>query len=191
MGLDRFHREIEAPNVPSSAGQPDGGILVYRTGQFPAVAAPSGDVTMTNAGVFSVTPSLVKSVIVALTAAQIKALHATPIQGIPAPGAGKAIVDVSVVYRVRSSGTPFAAGSTINLQYRGGTVNPTASVLLAAAVTTTSTDVCTAIGPEVATNGIAVPVNTAVDIAASGTEYTTGTGTIECYIRYRVITLNA
>jgi len=66
-----------------------------------------------------------------LTSAQIKAIHATPIEIIAAPGSGKGIVIVSVAAKLNYGGSnnfTAAASQTISLYWNNGTTLASAAV---------------------------------------------------------------
>ena len=99
----------------------------YSTATYPATAGTTGNVLTSNGTnwVSSTAPGGgVSSVSVTLTSAQVKALHATPIEIIPAPGSGKGIMIISYSNKLNYGGTNvFVAGAaqTISLYYNNTT----------------------------------------------------------------------
>ena len=95
----------------------DGQIPIANTGGAVAYAALSGDVTMTAAGVVTLADGLVHTASVTLTAAQIKALHATPFQLVAAPAAGSRLQFLSAALLLKH-GTQVLSESAANLVVR-------------------------------------------------------------------------
>lgn len=126
---------------------------------------------------------------VALTAAQIIAMEATPVSVIAAPGAGLAIVVDSILFEMTTTSTQFTGGGAVSFVYHGGSVAVHAGSIPATVVTTTAGTSYTVLGPAVATNGTTVPANTGVDITNATAPFAAGTGTAKVRIRYHIITL--
>lgn len=126
--------------------------------------------------------------IVELTSNQIKALVATDVELIAAPGAGKAIEIVSVLLTMIPKATSPVAYTWANTDHNIAVGSATfASDATAQALIEASTSArYTAVLRPSATEG-ALSENTAVSIGASGTgEPATGNGTLKVRVAYRV-----
>lgn len=106
----------------------DGTNWVASTATYPDTAGTSGNVlTSDGTNWVSSTPPASSGIITvtsALTNAQVKALHATPIQVIAAPGAGKVIRILSAIGKMQYGGTNVftaAAAQSIQLYLGAGT----------------------------------------------------------------------
>lgn len=123
---------------------------------------------------------------VALSAANILAMNATPVAILPAPGAGLGIVIDWLVLVMITTSTQFAGGGAVQFNYHGGSSSHSgtipASVVTAAAGTT-----ITQLGPSTGSNGLTVPANTGIDITNGTAAFTTGTGTAIVYASYSVV----
>jgi predicted RecA/RadA family phage recombinase len=158
-----------------------------------ALGGGSGDATVRVAlnpvsiGTSAASQTGAQSVTINLTAAQIKALHGTPIQVLPAPGAGKVIVPGESLFVFTYGTVQMTAGSTVGLVAHGGTTPFISGGSVPTAAITGAVNSNTALGPASATTGVALTVNTGVDIAASGSEFATGDGTATYTLYYRVV----
>lgn len=132
-------------------------------------------------------PHVVQTAIIALTAAQLIAMNGTPVSLIPAPGAGYALVDVSLAFEMITTSTQFTGGGAVSLAYHGGSVNPCGGTIAAGVVTAAAGTSVTQVGP--AAGPITVPANTGIDITNATAAFATGTGTAKAFVRYRVIAL--
>lgn len=119
-----------------------------------AAAAPTGSIptaSLANAAVTTakVDPSLVQSVTLPLTNAQLKAAHATPVTIVAAPGAGKVLVPIAANIYLKYGGTnafTAAAGNVLAVKRAGG-----ADILVG--------------GPQAFVQATASTVNTMADVA--------------------------
>lgn len=128
------------------------------------------------------------TVIKTITSAQIKALYASPVELIPAPGAGKYIIIESVVVFFNYGTIAYLSGGNISITNSGGGISFVSSVL-----TTTylrgMTSVITRKTPPETYFGQSSLVNIGCYLKnISASEYTNGDGTIKLIINYRVIT---
>ena len=107
--------------VNLSGGMPSGTMLVGDADGIGQAVTPSGAITVSNTGVTTLDPTLVQYREVTLTSAQVKALRATPIDLVPAPGAGKFLEFLGAVLKLDYGSNAFTE-TTDNLviQYDGG-----------------------------------------------------------------------
>jgi len=175
---------------------------VASTPTFPNSAGSSGNVLVSDGTNFvSSTPTpIFKQVTRTLTSLEIKNLHATPIEIIPAPGSGKTIVITTLAfYFIYGGNNVFVAGSgqTINLYFNNTTTFVTASTPVTNAMIVSSTSRVTAFNPSLSGNiNVALGVVDNVNIAAwQGTSVTEISGnanndnTIDIVLTYYVLTL--
>ena len=115
---------------PATAGtngtilQSDGTNIVNTTATYPSTAGTSGNVMVSDGTNWVSTTPIIYQKSITLTSAQIKALHGTPIEIIPAPGAGKIISICNCMTRMVYGGTNVfvaAAGQRIALYYNNNT----------------------------------------------------------------------
>lgn len=134
-------------------------------------------------------PSFLQVLDVTLTAAQVLAMYAAPIQLIAAPAAGTSIFVAECMIRVLPTATQFAAGGVVAPQYAntvhgGGTL---ATSTVAAATINGATQVDTQCAPVGQATGLAVPTATGLFISNATAAFTTGTGTVRVVIWYQII----
>ena len=201
-----------AANGGLSNTLPSGDIFVGNASNVATAAAMSGDATLSNTGVLTIGAGAVTgskiasnavdyanlaldvaaSATVALTAAQVNGMYATPVQLIAAPGAGKLIIIDSILWDVAFVSAQYAAGGAIAAQY-GNTIHgagPLASSTLAAA-TLNGVAASSFLGEAGSSPVLDVTktasLNTAVYISNASAAFTTGDSTINLYIRYRIV----
>lgn len=121
--------------VGSGAGASltNGNILVGSAGGVATAVPVSGDATLVNTGALTLAATTIKTAMLVLTNAQIKALRATPITVVAAPGAGKYILPISASIEMIYGGTnafTSAANDVLGLKWKDGTT----STLLTGAV---------------------------------------------------------
>lgn len=124
---------FSTPTYPSSSGsagkilRSDGTNNIYSTATYPDTAGTSGNVLTSDGTNWTSSAFSGGNLLIAsknITSSQVKALHATPIEIIAAPGAGKGIVVVGAAAKLNYGGTNvFTAGAsqTIGIFYNNGT----------------------------------------------------------------------
>lgn len=201
---------------PASGGisvtLPSGDIIVGNSSNVATAVAMSGDVHISNTGATTIQAGAVTgskiaanavdyanialdvaaTATVALTAAQINGMYATPVQLIAAPGSGKLILIDSILWDIAYGAAQFASGGAIQAQY-GNTVHgagsPASASIAAATLNGVAASGFIANGSGAATlNAPATVENTAVYISNATGSFTTGDSTANLYIRYRVVT---
>lgn len=157
-----------------------------------ALGGASGDATVRvrlNGRTVGSNPAEVQTATVALTAANILAMFATPITLIAAPGAGKAIVVESLAVELILSATAFASGGVVHFYYHGLTVELMSASLAAATVNGAAGTSTYFLTPVATAGGSVISSNLGIDITNATGAFTTGTGTAKVFIKYRVVTL--
>ncbi len=164
-----------------------GGTGSYVNTGTPAAPVWNNEMTVENG---DMDPSLLKVKTVALTAAQINGLYATPVVVIPAV-AGKSIILDSFVFDLTGTATQFANGGVVNLQY-DSTVNGGGTTLhadIAATVVTGATARVQTVRIPKDLSAIATASITGkgVYISNKSGAFDTGTGTANCIVSYHLI----
>lgn len=135
-----------------------------------------------------ITDDLIKVATVSLSSAQILSLK-TPVELIPAPGAGKIIIVDEVILSYTNGGTSYTGGNTLDFKYDGnvtscglsgisGSAITGASIIIRQYVYSTSTDITSAVNK-----------NLAISVYSGGSNFATGNGTAKVTVVYRIITL--
>jgi hypothetical protein len=136
---------------------------------------------------------VVQQTTMALTSAQIKALHGTPITVVVAQGAGTFVQFVESACEFTFVSTQYLLGGRVSFQLNGidvsmGISQAVIDSLVATQPLNTMGLTATGAAPAVANLGNAA-INAALLFTnASVTEYTTGDGTLSCSVSYRVLT---
>lgn len=119
-----------------------------------------------------------------LSSAQLKAIFATPITVIAAPGAGFYIRILSVSAKYIYGGTAYTGSNALNLQYSGGG-GTVGQVFTSTIMTGTNSAWSTGAGPTTAGGGSTSGIdNTAVVFTCPVADYAVGTGTINYDVLY-------
>ncbi len=181
----------------------DGRIFVGNGSNIATGVLPSGDVTMTNAGVFAigankvlssmVSPLLGKYVAVAVTAAQFKALYSAPKLILAAGGANTLIVVNRAIIAMTFVSAAYAAGGVVGFQYdstvHGAGVAATnteaAADFFAAASTAFQFEGVS--GNTVAISPFTTSVNKGIYLSNLTADFTTGDSTVVVHLWYSVI----
>lgn len=158
--------------------------LLPGPGQSAGVDLENEIMAGTTLGADYIAPDVVQTITVPLTSAQLLGMNATPVELIPAPGAGKVIIIDNVLFTMTRTSTAYASGGTIVLNYATGPV---------AAINTIAASVLTTAGAAVTQtvrDGIdaAAVANDAIVITNGSGAFTTGTGTASVNIKYRIVT---
>jgi hypothetical protein len=127
--------------------------------------------------------ALIQRITVPLSSANLLAMNATPVEVIPAPGAGLTICIIDVLFTMVRTATAYANGGTVVLNYATG---PVAAInTIAAAVLTTAGAATT----KTSRKGIdaAAVANDAIVITNGTAPFITGTGTASLDIIYRIV----
>lgn len=187
----------------SVAALADGNIFVGNAGGAAAAVVPSGDVTITNAGVTAigadkvlsamVSEKLIKYAEVAISSADIVATTAGKLghaQGYPlvaAPAAGKALELISATLIYDYAGAGYGAGGNISVNWAGGGAAIT-GVVSAANSLGAGADKVVQLLP-LATAGNALSVATGINlVAASAFTLGSATGVVRVKVAYRLHT---
>lgn len=131
--------------------------------------------------------TVVQAVKVTLSAANIIAMNATPVTLIAAPGANKAIIVDEAVFHFQVGATQFTAGGAVSIEYADANDNLLASTLAASVITGASDAVRKIDGAD---GSLTVTANKAVEITNATAAFADGDGTMDVYLRYRVLTLS-
>ena len=145
-------------------------------------------------GTFAMTSDITSEIqlaTVSVSSADILALHTTPITLIASPGSGKITVVDQVIYNF-TAGTQYANGQSTLVSYAGLTdhlVNSRSAAQLIGHVDSSIQSVY----PQADSGDTVILTggsNKAVTFGlTSATAFTTGTGTLKIYIKYRTVTL--
>jgi hypothetical protein len=134
----------------------------------------------------------VQTATVTLTSAQLRALHSTPVQLIPAPGSGQMVAPISVVFQYKAGASPYTiTGGGRVAVYLGAPNNLVTQVDAARFLDQTTSQVFMSEG----IGGIGSSQQGAVENASvmvendSTTEWTGGDGTVTISVYYTVVAL--
>lgn len=122
-----------------------------------------------------------------ISSADILALHTTPKELIPAPGAGKILVLDQIVFYFDAGSTPYANGDNTGAYFNSDTTLLSGNAIANTAINSATDTVTfrTALGAT-----ITAGIDKAIEFkTAGGTAFINGNGTAKAFIRYRTITL--
>lgn len=161
--------------------------IVYRNSGTVAVPVWDSINDVSNADIDS---SLVRVLVVNLTAAQINGMYAAPVEIIPAVS-GKAIILDDMVFDLTGTATQFASGGVVNLQYKNTAqgAGTTLHADIAATVVTQATArvITQRIAKDLSATATADITGMGVFISNKSGAFTTGTGTARVICRYHLI----
>jgi len=193
------------PSTATSTGtilRADGTNWVPSTATYPDTAGTAGNVMTSNGTNWTSATAPASSGILTvsdtLTNAQIKALHATPIQIISNPGANAVISILSAVGTLNYGGTNVftaAAGQTVRLYLGAGTTNIASNALVPNAMLISSSSQISALEPQISDTSTVYSVvsNQAVYLYnPSATEISgnaANDNTISYNVTYQIITI--
>lgn len=169
----------------------------YSTATFPSTAGTSGNVLTSDGTNWISSSPAVFTTTVTLTSAQIKTLHASPIQIIAAPGSGKGIGIIATAVKLNYGGTNvFVAGASqsIDLFYNNTTTPTTFGLIPNAMIVSSANKFCFVSTNLTDTNqaaGVLDNVNIAAYQSISATEISgnaAGNNTIDITVVYAIIT---
>lgn len=132
--------------------------------------------------------SSVSSATVNLTAANIIAMFTTPVQILPAPGAGKAIIVRQILFEMTRTATAFTGGGNVEFDYHGAAIAHTGAVA-STVVTTAGAAVVNVVLGNASATGVVVSANLGIDITNAAAVFAAGTGTAKVQIWYSIVTL--
>lgn len=122
---------------------------------------------------------------ITIASADILTLNATPVELIAAPGAGKAIQVISVMGRMNFLTAPYATNTDLQIiDTAGGGVLASDALILLGAVATLIATV-----PVNDASATAVTANGSVSAKVATGDPTAGSGTLDLYVSYKIVTL--
>lgn len=144
-----------------------------------------GTIGSASVGVTQLATDALGEVTVSLTAAQIKAIHTTPITAVAAPGAGKYISVDEIRWNMTYGSIAFTGSNNLEFRYTDGS-GAKVSADLAAATLNAAANAIRSIKP--VTTELTPVLNAAVVIVAPVADPGAGNSTATVTIRYHVVT---
>jgi len=186
---------VQESESPSSIALVSGHVLVGNVSNVAADVAMSGDTTIDNTGAVTIgagkitvakaASALVAEATVNLTAAQIKALHATPIQLVAAPGSGKYVVVDEIRWKMTFVTTRYTGANNAEFRYTDGSGAKVSADLASATIDDTASNLRVIKG---LVTELTPVDNAAVVIAVPVADPAAGDGTAQIVVRYHVVT---
>lgn len=123
-----------------------------------------------------------------ITNAQILALFTTPIQLLPAPGAGNAWDVLDMWVENKNAGVAYASGAALQASYGTGVTNPATATIATAFLTSPTAPQSVKVAGAAASALTSAYANQAINFTNATQNFTTGTGTLIVKISARLIT---
>ena len=170
----------------------DGRIWVGNALAAAVAVVPSGDVSMTNAGVFSVNSiaeTLLQYAAVPISAAEFNGMYAAPVELVAAAGANTLIVLDKVILAMTYDSAAYAAGGVAAVQY-DSTANGAgviASTTLAAATFQATASTSWTFNAGVVAYPFATTVNKGLYLSNITGAFTTGDSDMVAHVWYKVV----
>lgn len=131
--------------------------------------------------------NILKAAQVSLSSAQILALNATPVELVPAPGAGKVISVEEILLKMVRTSTAYANGGALEFRYTNASGAKVTADIAASVVTTGGAGTEYNIVRGVVTSLTPV-ANAAIVVDNATAAFITGTGTAVVTVKYRIVT---
>jgi hypothetical protein len=182
--------------VPTWVALTDGQVIVGSTAGSPAAATLTAGtgITITSASnsITVASASAIQSVTFTLTAANIKAMFATPVQVIAAPGAHKIIVVTEILCEFVRVAPSYTAGGSWGLQYGNSAqfASPGGYVLLSSIDLTSGSNDLAFVSANPNTGGVndtADYINQGIFASNQTAAYLTGNGTVTFTLYYLIM----
>jgi hypothetical protein len=176
-------------------GTPSSGVLTNCTGTAAGLTAGTvttnanmtGDVTSVGNATTIIDTYKTYTTKISLSSAEILALNSSPKQLLPAPGSGKTYELLGVLCNMNFISAAYAANTTLQVLYSGAAlVVATNSNIINATVDKIGKMALSAISAAGSTQYLE---NTALNLNVGGGNPTTGDGTLDIYLTYKIITL--
>lgn len=183
-------------NVQGQASSIDGEVALFSgTGGKTIKRATGSGIARLTSGVMSadtiktadIDPSVIQTVLVTLTPTQIKAMRATPVTLVGAPGTGKHIDVISILWALDWASNAYAGGGTISFKY-GSSATALLYTVSAAMVQSTGGDKLVRVDGSLASPGDGTSLNQPINAYnAGGSEYTSGDSPMNISVCYRIV----
>ena len=165
-----------------------GHVLVGNSSNVATDTAITGDLSISNTGVTTLTSSLGQVATVSLTAANIIALHSLPFVIVAAPGSGKAVIFESLVWEFTYGSAQMTGGGAVTLVYDTGATNIMSSAITQASIQAAANSLYH-FGTAQTANGIVPIANKALTLSAASADFAAGDSTAKAFVKYRIVTL--
>ncbi len=187
VDLDTTKADIASPTFTGSPVLPTGTTGVTQTASDNSTKLATTAYVDTGLSSITLADDQLKIANITVTAAELKALNASPKTLIAAPGAGKAIVLDDVTFNFTYVAPQYTAGGDLEIRYNSVASNyfqlPTETLVIRG--TANFSYQYTRNG-----GGYSYPkINDPIILKNAGTEFATGNGTAKVILKYRIITL--
>jgi hypothetical protein len=144
---------------------------------------------LTNVGSSALNPLVQQVKQVSLTAAQLIAMYTTPVNILPAPGAGKVLIIDAIAFQFKHGATQFTGGGAVTFVFHGTAVTPHTGNVAASVIQAAADDVLY-LGPNVsAAVDLQSAINLGLDIKNATAAFAAGNGTAIVTVWYSVLNL--